>query len=56
MQSAKQALAQLDKLANVMHLIADESLAERLEELNDKLEQLAEYKSFAQQHGKAAQN
>ena len=54
MQTAKQALAQLDKLANVMHLIEDESLAERLEEINDKLEQLTQYKSFAQQHGKAA--
>ena len=55
MQTAKQALAQLDKLANVIHLIEDESLAERLEEVNDKLEQLSQYKSFAQQHGKAAE-
>lgn len=54
MQTIKQGLVQLDKLANVIHLIEDDSLAERFEEINDKLEQLSQYKLFAQQHGKAA--
>ena len=47
--SSKQALTLLDKLAPVMVLIEDESLALRFEDLEEKMAQLADAKSFFSQ-------
>ncbi|OEF27477.1 chromosome partition protein MukB, partial [Vibrio rumoiensis] len=55
LQASKQAVTRLNKLANVIHLIEDDSLAARFEELEEKLAQLAEHKRFSQQHGKQVQ-
>ncbi|WP_153446969.1 chromosome partition protein MukB [Vibrio algicola] len=53
LQTSKQAMVSLNKLASVMHLIEDETLNDRFDELEKKLEQLAEFQRFMQQHGKA---
>ncbi|CAM3603517.1 chromosome partition protein MukB [Vibrio aquimaris] len=51
--SSKQALTLLDKLAPVMVLIEDESLALRFEDLEEKMAQLADAKSFLTSHTKS---
>ena len=51
--SSKQALTLLDKLAPVMVLIEDESLALRFEDLEEKMAQLADAKSFLISHAKS---
>ncbi|WP_114787136.1 chromosome partition protein MukB [Vibrio tetraodonis] len=51
--SSKQALTLLDKLAPVMVLIEDESLASRFEDLEEKMAQLADAKSFLTSHAKS---
>ncbi|MGR5117283.1 chromosome partition protein MukB [Vibrio astriarenae] len=51
--TSKQALAALDKIVPNMRLIEDETLAERFEELEAKLAQLSEAKTFLTAHAKA---
>ncbi|WP_047043540.1 chromosome partition protein MukB [Vibrio mexicanus] len=54
LQSSKQALVSLDKLAPNMMLIEDDTLQARFDELEEKIAQLSEAKSFLNNHGKAA--
>ncbi|NIY93341.1 chromosome partition protein MukB [Vibrio diazotrophicus] len=51
-QLSKQAISALDKIAPNMLLIEDDSLAERVEEITQKIAQLSESKSFISAHGK----
>ncbi|MBD0785351.1 chromosome partition protein MukB [Vibrio sp. Y2-5] len=51
-QLSKQAISALDKIAPNMLLIEDDSLAERVEEIAQKIAQLSESKSFISAHGK----
>ncbi|MEF1227600.1 chromosome partition protein MukB, partial [Vibrio fortis] len=53
---SKQALAALDKLAPMVRILEDDTLAERLAELEAQLERLGEAKSYLSNHGKALQN
>ncbi|KOO12499.1 hypothetical protein AKJ18_23625, partial [Vibrio xuii] len=53
LQSSKQALSALDKLAPHMALIEDETLQARFDELEEKITQLSEAKAFLNSHGKA---
>ncbi|WP_070967595.1 chromosome partition protein MukB [Vibrio sonorensis] len=50
-QQSKQAIGNLDKLAPVMGLFEDETLSERFEDLESKLNRLSEEKRFLGQHG-----
>ncbi|UPQ87119.1 chromosome partition protein MukB [Vibrio sinaloensis] len=52
-QLSKQALALLDKLASTMSLLEDETLSQRFDELEQKIEQLVEAKAFLSQHAKS---
>ncbi len=54
LQTSKQALVSLDKLAPNMMLIEDNTLQARFDELEDKIAQLSEAKAFLNNHGKAA--
>ncbi|QIA64927.1 chromosome partition protein MukB [Vibrio astriarenae] len=51
--TSKQALTALDKIVPNMRLIEDETLVERFEELESKLAQLSEAKTFLNAHHKA---
>ncbi len=53
LQTSKQALSSLDKLASHMVLVEDESLQARFDELEEKIAQLAEAKNFLNNHAKA---
>ncbi|ANP66438.1 chromosome partition protein MukB [Vibrio sp. Vb1554] len=53
LQTSKQALSSLDKLASHMVLVEDESLQARFDELEEKIAQLAEAKNFLSNHAKA---
>ncbi|MDF2153686.1 chromosome partition protein MukB [Vibrio sp. CAU 1672] len=53
LQTSKQALASLDKLAPNMALIEDDTLQARFDELEEKIAQLAEAKAFLNNHAKA---
>ncbi len=53
LQTSKQALSSLDKLASHMVLVEDESLQARFDELEEKIAQLAEAKDFLNNHAKA---
>ncbi|ARO97997.1 Chromosome partition protein MukB [Vibrio alginolyticus] len=53
LQTNKQALSSLDKLASHMVLVEDESLQARFDELEEKIAQLAEAKNFLSNHAKA---
>ncbi|NIY90458.1 chromosome partition protein MukB, partial [Vibrio campbellii] len=53
LQTSKQALSSLDKLAPNMALIEDESLQARFDELEEKIAQLSEAKAFLNNHAKA---
>ncbi|MEL7383486.1 MAG: chromosome partition protein MukB, partial [Pseudomonadota bacterium] len=53
LQTSKQALSSLDKLAPNMALIEDESLQARFDELEEKIAQLSEAKAFLTNHAKA---
>lgn len=53
LQTSKQALSSLDKLAPNMALIEDESLQARFVELEEKIAQLSEAKAFLNNHAKA---
>ncbi|MGR5547480.1 chromosome partition protein MukB [Vibrio sp. DNB22_12_1] len=53
LQTTKQALSSLDKLAPNMALIEDESLQARFDELEEKIAQLSEAKAFLNNHAKA---
>jgi chromosome partition protein MukB len=53
LQTSKQALSSLDKLAPNMALIEDESLQARFDELEEKIAQLSEAKAFLANHAKA---
>lgn len=53
LQSSKQALSALDKLAPHMALIEDDTLQARFDELEEKIAQLSEAKTFLNNHGKA---
>mgnify|MGYP001196689953 FL=1 len=53
LQQSKQAIAALDKLAPMVRILEDETLAERLAELEVQLERLSEAKSYLNTHGKA---
>ncbi|MFH4457839.1 chromosome partition protein MukB [Vibrio alginolyticus] len=53
LQTSKQALSSLDKLASHMVLVEDESLQARFDELEEKIAQLAESKNFLSNHAKA---
>ena len=55
LQTSKQAITSLNKLASVMHVITDDTLNDRFDELEEKLENLSEHKRFIQQHGKAVE-
>ncbi|MFL9781299.1 chromosome partition protein MukB [Vibrio cyclitrophicus] len=50
---SKQALGALDKLAPMVRILEDETLADRLAELEAQLERLSEAKSYLNTHGKA---
>ncbi|MBF9000762.1 chromosome partition protein MukB [Vibrio nitrifigilis] len=54
-QISKQALSALDKIVPNMALIEDDTLTERLAEIEEKIEQLDLAKTFIAKHGKAAQ-
>ncbi len=54
LQTSKQALSSLDKLAPNMALIEDESRQARFDELEEKIAQLSEAKAFLNNHAKAA--
>lgn len=53
LQTSKQALSSLDKLASHMVLVEDESLQARFDELEEKIAHLAEAKNFLNNHAKA---
>ncbi|MDF4687393.1 chromosome partition protein MukB, partial [Vibrio parahaemolyticus] len=53
LQTSKQALSSLDKLASHMVLVEDESLQARFDELEEKIAQLAEAKNFLSNNAKA---
>lgn len=53
LQTSKQALSSLDKLASHMVLVEDESLQARFDELEEKIAQFAEAKNFLSNHAKA---
>lgn len=53
LQTSKQALSSLNKLASHMVLVEDESLQARFDELEEKIAQLAEAKNFLSNHAKA---
>ncbi len=53
LQTSKQALSSLDKLAPNMTLIEDESLQARFDELEGRIAQLSEAKAFLNNHAKA---
>ncbi|WP_438471878.1 chromosome partition protein MukB [Vibrio alginolyticus] len=53
LQTSKQALSSLEKLASHMVLVEDESLQARFDELEEKIAQLAEAKNFLNNHAKA---
>ncbi len=53
LQTSKQALSSLDKLAPNMALIEDELLQARFDELEEKIAQLSEAKAFLNNHAKA---
>ncbi|MEH0688715.1 chromosome partition protein MukB [Vibrio cholerae] len=53
LQASKQALSALDKLAPMMSLVEDDTLAERFAELDAQMSALSEAKAFINQHGKA---
>ncbi|MEW2835947.1 chromosome partition protein MukB [Vibrio sp. JC34] len=53
LQTSKQALSSLDKLASHMVLVEDESLQARFDELEEKIAQLTEAKNFLSNHAKA---
>lgn len=53
LQTSKQALSSLDKLAPNMALIEDDTLQERFDELEEKIAQLSEAKAFLNNHAKA---
>lgn len=54
LQTSKQALVSLGKLAPNMMLIEDDTLQARFDELEEKIAQLSEAKAFLNNHGKAA--
>ncbi|KOO05897.1 chromosome partition protein MukB [Vibrio hepatarius] len=53
LQTSKQALASLDKLAPHIALVEDDTLQGRFDELEEKIAQLSEAKAFLNNHGKA---
>lgn len=53
LQLSKQAISSLDKIAPNMLLLEDDSLQARFEEIEAKIAQLSEAKSFVAAHGKA---
>lgn len=53
LQTSKQALSSLDKLAPNMALIEDDTLQARFDELEEKIAQLSEAKAFLNNHAKA---
>lgn len=55
LQNSKQALTQLDKLMPIFHLIDDEVLSERYQELKAKLQELSDAKMFMAEHQKSLQ-
>ncbi|MGB2078655.1 MAG: chromosome partition protein MukB [Vibrio sp.] len=52
-EQSSQALTWLAQLANVIHLIEDETLAERYQEVQTQLETLEQYQAYVKKHGKA---
>jgi chromosome partition protein MukB len=55
LSASKQALSLLDKLAPMMGVVEDETLADRHQELEEKLSHLSEAKHFQSMHGNAAE-
>ncbi|USD66272.1 chromosome partition protein MukB [Vibrio sp. SCSIO 43136] len=55
LQASKQALTSLAKIAPQIGALEDETLQERFDELEAKLAELAEVKSFYSQHGRKAE-
>ena len=53
LQASKQAITLLDKLSPIMRFIEDDTLEARFAELEDKLTQVSQAKSFLSLHGKA---
>ncbi|SON49606.1 chromosome partition protein MukB [Vibrio tapetis] len=53
--ASKHALKSLDSLAPLMGLMEDQTLSDRFEEVESKLAQLGEAKTFVSSHGKAVQ-
>ncbi len=53
LMTSKQALSLLDKLAPLMRVIEDETLTDRLQELEEKLSNLSDAKQFESLYGKA---
>ncbi|MGX9418346.1 chromosome partition protein MukB [Vibrio sp. WJH972] len=50
---AKEALALIDKVQSTIHLLDDDSILDRFDEVSEKLEHLREFQQFIDQHGSA---